>query len=675
MAATGTESPAGFRGDIQGLRAVAVGAVVLYHAGVPFLPGGFVGVDVFFVISGFLITTHLLTELDREGRVRFARFYARRARRILPAAFVVLAASVVAALIWYPPLLMGEVWKDAVATALYVPNYLFAVEGTDYLAEQTPSLFQHYWSLGIEEQFYLLWPVVLAAAAAFTRTRRALFVILAALVAVSFAVGVAQTYSDQPWAFFSLPTRAWELGAGGLLAIAVSRGIRVPARLAPTAGWIGLAGIVAAIVLFDAGTLFPGVAAALPVAATLLVIFAGTTSSRGAPTAVLSTPGMMFVGAISYSLYLVHWPALLVPQAASGFTAPLPLAVALGIAVLCVPAAWVLHRLVENPVRRAPWLVTARPRRSLAAALGGSAACVLLASAAAATASAAPLRTDALASSAVTAPPAATSFVPANVTPDLRDVRDDEPVIYADGCVDDYRSSEAKGCVYEPAKTASAPAPRIVLFGDSHAASWFPAVAGAAEAQGYALQVFTKASCRSLEMPQERDGVPYVSCDHWRAKVLERLGEDPPALVILANYAAAADNVGADRWREGLTGTLDAIDVPVVILADSPDLRTPPAVCLSAHLTDTPVCSVSAAEALRPEVRAIERAVAAAEGAEVIDLGRFFCDDTCGPIIGDTVVYRDAHHLTATFSELLAPPLARELAPILAGVEESPPAG
>lgn len=647
-----------------------MGAVVLYHAGVPFLPGGFIGVDVFFVISGFLITTHLLAELDREGRVRFARFYARRARRILPAAFVVIAASVVAAVIWYPPLLMGEVWKDAVATALYVPNYLFAVEGTDYLAEQTPSLFQHYWSLGVEEQFYLLWPVVLAGAAAFTRTRRCLFVVLAVLVAVSFAGGVVQTYSDQPWAFFSLPTRAWELGAGGLLALAVSRGIRIPARLAPAAGWIGLAGIVAVAVLFDAGTVFPGVAAALPVAATLLVILAGSTPVRGGPGAVLSTRGMLFVGAISYSLYLVHWPALLVPQAASGFTASLPLPVALGIAALCVPAAWVLHRIVENPVRRMPWLVAARPRRSLVAALAGSAACVLLASAAAATASAAPLRTGDVASSEVAAPPAATSFVPSNVTPDLRDVLDDEPVIYADGCVDDYHSAEAKGCLY-----GDVDAPRIVLFGDSHAASWFPAVAGAAEAHGYALQVFTKASCRSLEMPQERDGVPYVSCDQWRAKVFERLREDPPTLVIVANYAAAADNVGADPWREGLTGTLDAIDVPVVILADSPDLRTPPAVCLSAHLTDTAACGASADEALRPEVRGIEREVAAAEGAEVIDLARYFCDEMCAPIIGDSVVYRDAHHLTATFSERLAPPLARELAPILAGVEGSSQTG
>ena len=153
-----------FRPDIQGLRAIAVGVVVLYHAGVPVLRGGYVGVDVFFVISGFLITSHLLRTLDRTGRVEFAQFYARRARRILPASFVVLVLSVIAAVLWYPPLLMERVWSGAIATALYVPNYLFAVNGTDYLAETTPSLFQHYWSLGIEEQFYLCFPLLILAA-------------------------------------------------------------------------------------------------------------------------------------------------------------------------------------------------------------------------------------------------------------------------------------------------------------------------------------------------------------------------------------------------------------------------------------------------------------------------------------------------------------------------------
>ncbi|MDR7190545.1 peptidoglycan/LPS O-acetylase OafA/YrhL [Microbacterium sp. BE35] len=206
----------GFRADIQGLRAIAVGSVLLYHAGVPFLPGGYVGVDVFFVISGFLITSHLLGQLESHGTLRFGEFYARRARRILPASFVVLTLSVAAALIWYPPLLMKDLWAAAVATALYVPNYFFASANSDYLAESSnPSLFQHYWSLGVEEQFYLLWPALLALVWVLARSRRALLGVLIGVVAASFALCVWLTFTAQPWAFFSLPSRAWELCVGG----------------------------------------------------------------------------------------------------------------------------------------------------------------------------------------------------------------------------------------------------------------------------------------------------------------------------------------------------------------------------------------------------------------------------------------------------------------------------
>lgn len=212
----------GFRPDIQGLRAIAVLLVVLFHSGVEVLSGGYVGVDVFFVISGFLITTHLLQSLEREGRIRFGRFYAKRARRILPAALLVAGLTVVAAWLWMSPLLLRKVVVGAIATALYVPNYFFAAEDTNYLAETTPSVFQHYWSLGIEEQFYLLWPALLAVGFWLCRrSERRVMVLVAGLTAVSFLACVVMMSVAQPWAFFSLPTRAWELGVGGLVAFLV----------------------------------------------------------------------------------------------------------------------------------------------------------------------------------------------------------------------------------------------------------------------------------------------------------------------------------------------------------------------------------------------------------------------------------------------------------------------
>ena len=229
--------PSRFRADIQGLRAIAVGLVLLYHAGVPGVPGGYVGVDVFFVISGFLISSHLLETIERDGRISFAQFYARRARRILPASFVVAGLTAVAVVAFFPPLGVERVLRDGLATVLYVPNIWFAAQNTDYLADHSPSPYQHYWSLGVEEQFYLLWPLILLLLALIVRRRRALVAGgIAVIAALSLAACIIMTQAQQPLAFFLLPTRAWELLAGALVGAAVLG--RVP-RMKP---WVAAAG-------------------------------------------------------------------------------------------------------------------------------------------------------------------------------------------------------------------------------------------------------------------------------------------------------------------------------------------------------------------------------------------------------------------------------------------------
>jgi peptidoglycan/LPS O-acetylase OafA/YrhL len=655
----------GFRADIQGLRAVAVGAVLLYHAGVPFLPGGYVGVDVFFVISGFLITSHLLDQLQRHGRLRFGEFYARRARRILPASFVVLILSVVAALIWYPPLLMRDVWAGAVATALYVPNYFFASADADYLAEvSTPSLFQHYWSLGVEEQFYLLWPALLALVWALARTRRALVVTLAAVVVTSFALCVWLTVQSQPWAFFSLPTRAWELGVGGLVAVLLQHRARaVPERFAAPLGWLGMAAVAASVVLFSSETLFPGAAAALPVLGTAAVIAAGQTAKG--PTRMLSVRAMVFVGAISYSLYLVHWPALMLPEAAT--PGRLPLWAALLIAVACVPVAWLLYRFVEDPVRKAPLLTRGRARLTLAGAAAGSVACLVVATGAYALADNRSLNAERAASETVIVDsPRGTDYVPENLDPELREARESLPEIYDDGCNRGTGVTEADGCVYgDPA------APRIVLFGDSHAAHWFPAVEAFAAEAGYAVEVHTKSSCPAADIETLRQGSPYPQCPKWRDAVIDLVNESQPALVLLASFSDAELAPGVkdepEMWDAALGRTLDALEVPTAVLADTPDMLEDPAPCLSAHLTDAEACGQPRDRALDGAAREAQVSATASRGIPLIDLNEYMCDaDWCPPIIGNTLVYRDSHHLTAEFSADLAGVLADAALPLLA---------
>ncbi|GIG65024.1 acyltransferase family protein [Phytomonospora endophytica] len=673
-----------FRPDIEGLRAVAVLLVVAGHAGIPWLKGGFVGVDVFFVISGFLITGLLVRELRGTGRISVTGFYARRATRLLPAATVVVAATLAASWLWLPGTRMAGIARDALASGVYAINFRLAATGTQYLnADAPPSPLQHFWSLAVEEQFYLLWPLLLIATAWGVRRRfrpRLIIATLAVLAAGSLWWSAAQTAVSAPWAYFGIHTRAWELAAGGLLALAAPAFAKLGRPFPALAGWLGLALVVAAAVRFDELTPFPGVAALLPVTGTVLVIAAGCAAPAEGAGRVLGLAPFRLVGRVSYGYYLWHWPILLIAPAALGLTPSVPLNLALMVAAFGVAIA--SYHLVEQPVRTRRVLTT-RPWRGigLGAGLTATAAAVAVVTLLVPPSlNGGAQAADPRPMVATASDPAATLAglladaggpVPGNLTPGLTASADDKPAVYDDGCHLESETVAAPGpCVYgDPAGKRT-----IVLFGDSHAAQWFPALDTIARERGARLVSWTKSSCAVsvVGLYNELLKRPYRECGEWRERTLSAITELRPDMVVTASADADSaeplDAPDPDRaWTDGWVEAYDRLatsGAQVVHIADTPWPGGDIPDCLAADLDDTTACAADASSALKqPARRAATIAALTEAGATVIDPTPWFCaaDGVCPPVVGNLLVYRDAHHMTTVWAELLAGVLGRGL--------------
>ncbi|WP_022881552.1 acyltransferase family protein [Gryllotalpicola ginsengisoli] len=657
-----------FRPDIQGLRAIAVAAVVVYHGGVQVISGGYVGVDMFFVISGFLITTHLLRDVLATGKVDFAGFYARRARRILPASFAVVILTLAAAFLFIPPAQIKQAADDAIWTVFYVPNMAFAERGTNYLAQtDAPSLFQHYWSLGVEEQFYLLWPLLLVIFFFIARrSRLALGFFLAAVGAVSLWLCVQWTPTANSWAYFSLPARAWEFMAGGLIALLLSSGIALPKFLGALLGWAGIAGIAWTVLTYTDSTSFPGTAAIVPVAATAAVILGGARPAVYGPFGLLGIAPMRWVGEISYSLYLVHWPLLTIAQAAVGSSHPISLTWRVVMMVACVPLAWLLYHFIENPIRRSRSFANAGAAPALMGAVIMSFVLVLAATGLSSYAARAPQTADKAAATltdvGVQEHPKGTDYVPKNLTPSLADASNDNPVVYSDGCHLEQDGTTPKSCVFGTDKSA----PRVVLFGDSHAAQWFPALDTLAEKGEISLQVETKSGCPAASLDvlfkEGERVVTYPECNEWRDAVLRKLADNPPAAVIISELTDATKADGQDAtatdWENGLEETLNKLPAGAkkLVLGDTPFPGQAPTDCLSGNLTDASACDLPLSAAASDKLEKSLKTAATAGSAEYLSPTPYLCNTAdCPAIIGNVLVYRDGSHLTATFAKSLAP--------------------
>ncbi|WP_462418710.1 acyltransferase family protein [Kytococcus sp. Marseille-QA3725] len=671
--------PSSFRPDVEGLRAIAVLSVMAYHAGLPLITGGFAGVDVFFVLSGFLITAQLLKEVARTGTVDLPAFYGRRFKRLLPAATMVLVVTGALSWIFLPVTRFREIAWDILTSALYVVNWRLADRSVDYLAEDSlPSPVQHYWSLAVEEQFYVVWPLVLLVIGVIvTRMRTPLAPTatlgLLAIAVPSLAWSVIHTADSAATAYFVTTTRLWELAIGGLVACGVSVWSRLPRWLGSTLVLVGLIALTASFFVVSSSTPWPGVAALLPTVATAVVLVGGATA-RDPLVKVLGSPPMLWVGALSYSLYLWHWPLVtIVDQGVFDEEAPLWATVAAVLAAF--PLAWIGNRLIENPVRFAPTFKRTRNALMLGGsltALGAVAAVVLMqlvpkvevgdANPETATerVGAEALLPEGMDPEKVPAdvePVVSEGAIPSqpdSIAPDPLKATEDYPPTYDQGCVTSTNGTDVKSCTFGE-KGADR---TIVMAGDSKIDQWVPLVDAWAKENGYEVTTYLKSACSWNGQLMDPSDARWKGCHQWGEKVNQKITKDRPDVLLTSSLVAGAGDSGVSKVVKGYEEywtPLTEKGTAVVAIADTAGpVDGPVYECVAEHLRDVTACEYPDDGGRGTE--ALEQATEKVDGARFMDLNDFICpEDVCRPVIGGVLTHRQGSHISNTYTKTLGP--------------------
>lgn len=667
---TAKEAGSNFRPDIQGIRAIAVTLVLLCHASLPWAEGGYIGVDVFYVLSGFLITGLVIREIEKTGRVSIKNFYARRAKRLLPMAALVLIFIGIGSIFIFPLARQVEIGGDIFAAALYFVNWHFVVQGVDYFAaaDGLHSPVQHYWSLSVEEQFYFVWPLVLLTAGALaTRFRRRLKgVVLLLIVPIAIAsliYSIQFTEQNPEAAFFSTFTRAWQLAFGAALAMVLPKKLDMPGWLASVIGLAAIGVLIWATVTMSAATPFPGTNGLYPVLATMALLVVGL-SNRGITTWLLSSRPFQYVGNISYSWYLWHWPFVVF---------------ALGIfdhltwkwLVVATLLSWIptqiSHTLLEDPVRRAK-ILKLRPNRALA--IGGACSIVAALFGLWLGSNRIDVKTidqDQVQGAAVIKD----GHVPLvnsvdRIRPNPLHAREDRGRMYEEGCLLLGPRTESGECAYGDTDGDVT----VVLFGDSHSMMYMPTLDAIGKERGWRIVGLSRANCAIAEVKLSK------YCDEWRANSLERIAEEQPDLVVVATstravysltlhgkkLSRAASEPHLVKGMEETFRTLKNDAGKVVLIRDQAQApRNPwlPHECVAENLDNLKVCAFRPTRNMNIsfDVKAAE-----ATGVEIIDPMPILCsDDRCPVVIGNALVYRDSYHVSATYAETMAPWLEEEL--------------
>ena len=604
--------------QIQGLRALAALLVTIFHA--KLLPGGFIGVDIFYVISGYLITGLILREIENTGKLDLQSFYQRRIKRLLPTSVFVLFVTAIVGMFVLPAITRDALGRDLFAAATYISNYLFAWWENDYQnLDATPSPFIHYWSLAVEEQFYVVWPIFILLLSRYGK--RAVFRGIAAVTFLSLLLAIYQTQTSPIWAFYSLPTRAWELGFGALLLFVPDTFWKN--RFIP---WFGVIGIALASFRFDEKTAFPGINALLPVVSTAILIGSIAIWPR-ALNDLSNNRIAQWLGAISYPLYLWHWPALVLPSSALG--RPLRIRERIFCIILTIILAHFTSKYIEQPIRHKKIAGKKIYQFFAATTVISLVAGVIISFSS---------------SSMITVKGTDYRF-------NLVEVMQ-KPAVYGDDCHSNYGETESGECTYGDLNSETT----IVLYGDSHAAQWFPTLLKLVNEKGFKLVSLTKSACPSVDVPRADQGAyKNVHCETWRDKSIKRIKQIRPAAVILSSYQYFTPPSGySDKnkwWKDGqerLLSSLRGSSDHLIYISDTPKpLRDIPN-CLASR--DINTCNTTE----RTPVKIIR-------GFEIIDPTPWLCTKLCPAIQDGYVVYRDSSHISVAAALALKPQLEAAL--------------
>lgn len=665
------------RRDIQALRAVAVALVVVYHSWPQRLTGGYVGVDVFLVISGFLITLHLLERPIRSAKDLFS-FWSRRIRRLIPAATLVLVTTLAASIVWLPQTVHERVAKEVLASAFYVENWLLALTSTDYLAtDQLQSPTQHYWSLSVEEQFYIVWPVLIALALLVCR-RRGLslrfppLLVIGVVSLASLAFSAWFTREDAGQAYFVTTTRVWELGVGAAVAAAVHAGLRARGAVVRSVlVWGGLAAILWSAMAFTVETSFPGVAALVPTLGAAAVIAARSDDLRTGPRRLWSGRHVQWLGDVSYSVYLWHWPAIVI--------APFVLdeddmrawqKCVLIAGVLCLSG--LSKRWVEEPFRFAPKL-TQSVRRSFVL-LG---ACLALSAGLAGLALWHGQRVIDSAATVVVDPSArcvgadffrtaacATRDMPLLTTPVA--AAKDKPEVYSDGCWNERPFTRRKVCGYGPRSTPV----RIALYGNSHAGAWFPPLHTLARERGWRIDTYLTSECYSVDVPISFNPPEIgANCQAWNDWTRQRINSGGYDLVVMSDRtlqplvgvpANRKTAVAQQAYRRVLEGFVRQ-GLRVLVIRDTPDAGGNVPDCVARYADDLTRCGIDVDKGLEPDplTSAALQGGFPAGAVSTLDATNLLCQTgRCPAVVGGLITYFDHGHMTTQYSMTLYPEVA-----------------